>query len=135
VGDEQGRGGLSIGPGDRDQLTRVEPNGELRLADPSHGPLSESFEHWSVQWDSRADHDEAGACHPVEVVSSKLDRDSGGAEIGCTSCSCGIRALIRDIDIPSLSEGQACSGDAADAEADDCDTRSFQALHIPSTTT
>ncbi len=76
---------LSIGAGNRNQWTRVEPKGELWLADPASTALAERSEHWSVRGDSWTDHQDPGACQPVDVVSSQLDRGSGGLEIGSTS--------------------------------------------------
>ena len=85
MGDEQRRGGLPIGTGDRNQWTREEPNGELGLGDPAHPALGELAEHRSTRRDSRTDHDQPGACQSSDVVPPHVDRCSCCAELGSTS--------------------------------------------------
>ncbi len=85
VRDEERSRGLPIGPGDCNQWTRVEPNGEVGLGDPALSPCGERSEQRSVGGDSRTDHDDPGACHSLDVVSTQLDRRSSGSELGSTS--------------------------------------------------
>lgn len=74
-----------------------------------------------MRGDSRTDHHDVGGCDPIEVVGSQLDVGSQLFEVGCTSCSRGISAEIRDIGVVSLNEGQSSGGISAAPEAEDCD--------------
>lgn len=56
-------------------------------------------------------------------MSSKLDVGSQGPEVGCTSCSWGISAEIRDINFLSFLEGQPGRGIAAGAKSENCHGR------------
>jgi len=97
-----------------------EPKGELGLADPRASEATELSEHRSVRGDSRRDDDGVGRRESFHVVSSQLDVGSQGLEVGCTSCSRGISAEIRDIDFFSLVKGQSRRGFPAGAESENC---------------